>query len=147
MIYFNNLSNLLFLYYYSNKDTYLYNMILVVNLHVSIISFFNCWIYPRQFELYFLDIIVKGKILKIYDILFHQLPTFHMLLSKTPKFTFNTIDSLDFYILYGTILYSFDINFNKLYKINKNLIFISYILSIGIVNIKNKISNNKSDKT
>ena len=147
MIYFNNLSNLLFLYYYSNKNTYLYNIILVTNLHVSIISFFNCWIYPRQFEIYFLDIIVKGKILKIYDILFHQLPTFHMLLSKTPKFTFNAIDSLDFYILYGTILYSFDINFNKLYKINKNLIFISYILSIGIVNIKNKISNNKSDKT
>ena len=147
MIYFNNLSNLLFLYYYSNKNTYLYNMILVTNLHVSIISFFNCWIYPRQFEIYFLDIIVKGKILKIYDILFHQLPTFHMLLSKTPKFTLNAIDSLDFYILYGTILYSFDINFNKLYKINKNLIFISYILSIGIVNIKNKISNNKSDKT
>ena len=78
MIYFNIWTNLLFMYYYINQNTYFYDMILLANLHVSLVSFYNCWIYPKQFSIYYLNFIIRSPYIQIYDIMLHQIPSIYM---------------------------------------------------------------------
>ena len=146
MIYFNNWTNLLFMYYYINPKTYYYDMILATNLHMSLVSFYNCWIYPKQFSIYYLNFIIRSPYIKIYDIILHQIPSIYMLLSNRPKNVFNAINSFEYYMFYFITLHSFKINFKNLYKINENLIFLSYLASLDIVKIRNYIIIKKIEK-
>lgn len=125
--------NLIFILF--SKYIYKYINLLLTTLTVSIIGSVFFWLCPKEFILKInknISIIFNGDLLKIIDILFHQIPLIYILYNyynyyKKDPFNISFFNALLILIIYLSVS-----NLDYLYGIDKCNQFILIPLSISL---------------
>ena len=130
MFYFTHWTNLLYIYFLYNKNTKFYNIILLIHLHVSIISFYFTYIYPKYVYVPGLKIKCKFPFLNIIDIIFHHYPTYILLTNINYNYNYPCEFSFIFFFIYLYYLKLISNNVVKIYKLPIKLHLFSYLISL-----------------